>query len=125
LLGEASLLAQEQVHDPAAPHMLPRLAAEGQDVRVVATSFLQSVGQVGQAVEGPLVVDRAGQFDHAGYQPTGIDSNGPDGVSSPADNPAKLFYRFEDRHEAHACRSRASRTAPGSVWPGSAGVAQG
>ncbi len=70
------LLAQDQVHDPAPLHMLPRLAAMVQNVGVSAARFFQTVGQDGQAIEGPVLVDRLGQFKDAAAapgHPKGID----------------------------------------------------
>src|SRR5262245_59399267 len=55
----ASLLAQDQVHDPTATHMLTRLAAVVQDVRIGAASFFEGVSQHGEAVR----VERAGGQD--------------------------------------------------------------
>jgi hypothetical protein len=44
----ASLPPQDQVHDPAASYMLPRLAAMLEDVGVVAARFLKGVKQNAQ-----------------------------------------------------------------------------
>src|SRR5262249_33529804 len=52
-----SLLAQHQIHHPAAANVLARLSAMVQDFGVIATSLLESGGENGQAVEGTLIVD--------------------------------------------------------------------
>jgi hypothetical protein len=77
----ASLLAQEQVHDPAPSHMLARRAAVGQHVGVVTPSFVKGIGQLRHPVEGSVVLDRAGQSRHSGRQPSGIDSHRAEGVA--------------------------------------------
>src|SRR5262249_40658641 len=53
----ASFLSDQQIHDPTAPHMLPWLAAVGEDVEVVAPGLFEGVGQDRQAVKGPFLVD--------------------------------------------------------------------
>src|ERR1019366_3722730 len=73
--GTALLLAQNQVHDPAAPDVWPRPSAMAQDFLVVASGLLQGVGQLRHPVEGSLIVVRAGQFNDGGRQPSGIDGD--------------------------------------------------
>jgi hypothetical protein len=45
--GQKSGLAEEQIDDPAAAHVLARLPAVGQDVRVIAAGIFQRVGENG------------------------------------------------------------------------------
>jgi hypothetical protein len=49
---QVSAFAEQEVHHPAAAHMLPRLTAVVQDVGVVAASVFQCVGQDGKLAEG-------------------------------------------------------------------------
>src|ERR1700680_3675973 len=55
-LRHRSLLAQDEVHCPAAADMLTWLAAMGQNVGVVATGFFQRVGQNWHTIEDPFLV---------------------------------------------------------------------
>src|SRR4051794_16460753 len=55
-----SLLPQQEVHDPAAPHMLAGLSAVAEDVRVGAAGVFEGVRENGQVLEGAVVVDVAG-----------------------------------------------------------------
>src|SRR5436305_1032056 len=55
--GMRSLLAQQQVDDPAAADVRPGAATVRQDGLVVAAGVEQRVGQDGEAVEGALLVD--------------------------------------------------------------------
>jgi hypothetical protein len=59
-------LAQQEVHDPAAPDMRPRLSAVVEDLGVVAPGFFESFGQKRQALEGPFVVNRLGNGKDGG-----------------------------------------------------------
>jgi hypothetical protein len=83
---EGLLFTQQQIHDPASPHMLPLLAAVskatameqavvppplylaavGQDVGVATACFIQGIGKDGQAVESPLFVTTSGESDCGG-----------------------------------------------------------
>ncbi|MHB1426128.1 MAG: hypothetical protein ACYC3I_23440 [Gemmataceae bacterium] len=54
------LLPQDQVHDPAAPHMHSWLAAVGQHVGVMATGFFEDIGQDRHPVKGTILVDALG-----------------------------------------------------------------
>jgi hypothetical protein len=56
-------LAENQIHDPAAAHVLARLSAMVQDVGVVAAGFCQSVGEDRKAVKGAVFVDRRSNLD--------------------------------------------------------------
>src|SRR5262249_19486325 len=72
-------LAEDQVHDPAAADVLAALAAVGEDVGVGAAGVLEGVGQDRQVMEGPLVVDAAGDGRDGAVvprQPGGVDSDG-------------------------------------------------
>src|SRR6185437_11025043 len=56
-----SRLAQHEIDDPTAAHMLAGLTAVIQNVGVGAARFFQSVGQDGQTVESTLLVNRLSQ----------------------------------------------------------------
>ena len=73
--------------------MRPAAAQVAQDVGVGAAGLLQGVGQDGQAVEGPLLVDRRGEFgDRAALsrQPGGARGERPEGVADDAAEQAGL-----------------------------------
>jgi hypothetical protein len=55
-----SLLAQEEIDDPAAADVLPAVATVGEDVGVVAASVFERVGKDRQVPEDPLSVNRMG-----------------------------------------------------------------
>src|SRR5579884_400284 len=69
-LVTASLLAQNEIDNPTAAHMLSLLAAVIKDVGVCATGFFQSVCQYGQTVEGALIVDTLGQLRDGAVVPS-------------------------------------------------------
>jgi hypothetical protein len=59
--------------------MRPRPAAVVKDIGVVAPGLLEGVGQMRQAIEGLLVVDRMGELDHSAMvrsQPDRIEGDG-------------------------------------------------
>jgi hypothetical protein len=63
LFGGASTLAQQEIDDPAAAHMLAGLAAVIQDVSVEAARFFQGVGQDRKTIERSLLVNALGETD--------------------------------------------------------------
>src|SRR5262245_12044537 len=65
----ASLPPEQEVHDPAPPHMLARLAAVAEDLAVVAPRLLQRVREDRQAVERPLGVDPQRQLRDGAVAP--------------------------------------------------------
>ena len=75
------LLAEHQVHDPAAADVRPLAPAVAEDLLVGAAGVHQGVGQEGQAVEGPVLVDAAGQADGVGGPPAGVEGDGAEGVA--------------------------------------------
>jgi len=52
-----SLLPQQQINDPTAPHMRPTGAAVEEHIRVRAAVFLQRIGEDRHPVEGAVGVD--------------------------------------------------------------------
>ena len=62
-------LAQCQVYYPAPAEVRPLAAAVGQDFLAGAPGVHEGVGQQGQPVECPVVVERSGQPDHVDRAP--------------------------------------------------------
>src|SRR5262245_34073825 len=54
--------------------------AMGQNCCVAAISFLQGIGQSGQAVKGPVIVNGLAQVDHHWGEPGGIDGQRSEGL---------------------------------------------
>src|SRR5262245_20679873 len=59
-----SLLAEHRVERPAPPDVRPRRAQVAQQLRAGAAGLFQRVGQDGEAVEVPLLVDAAGETEN-------------------------------------------------------------
>src|SRR5262249_54890080 len=83
-----SLLAEQQIDDPAAANVRPLATAVVQDLGVGAASFLQGVGDQHQpcAVEVTagklaLLVSGLRQLRHGAAEPRGIAGNGSEGVA--------------------------------------------
>ena len=74
--------------------MLPRLAAVIQDVGVVAAGVFEGVGEDGQAVEGPFVIDGGGKGNDGGSEPDGIDGYGAERVAEDAAQAVTQPYKF-------------------------------
>jgi len=52
-----SLLPQQQINDPSAPHMRPTGAAVEEHFRVCASGFLQRIGEDRHPIEGAVGVN--------------------------------------------------------------------
>src|SRR5262249_15111079 len=89
-----SLPAQDQVHDPAPPDVLPRLPAVGQDGLVGAAGVFEGVGQDRQVVERPLIVDAASEGGDVLPEPAGFGGNGAERVAEGVAEQAGLSCLF-------------------------------
>jgi hypothetical protein len=58
-----------------------RLTTVSEDFGVIAACAFECIRQDGEAVESPILVNRAGQLDHFGRQPAGIGGDRPEGVA--------------------------------------------
>ena len=73
------LLAQDQVHNPAAPNMWPFASAMAQNVGVRAARFFESIGKNRHVLEAAFLVNGLGDFRDRAIvpsQPRRIDSHG-------------------------------------------------
>src|SRR4051794_35429953 len=66
-----SFLAEQEVHEPAAPGVRTRPPAVRQEGRVRTARLLQRVGEDGQVREGAVVVDGLRQLEHGRRHPFG------------------------------------------------------
>ena len=74
-------LAQQEVDHPAALEVPPRLTAMVEDIRVGATNGFEGIGKHRHPVERPLVINRLGEFEHAGCQPGWVWDHRSEGVA--------------------------------------------
>jgi hypothetical protein len=92
---ESLLLPQNQIHDPTAGKMLSWLAAVGQNVGVGAARLFRGIGQYGHYLESPLVVDAAGEGQHAWRPPNGVEGDGMEGITEDFPKQAGgILFRF-------------------------------
>src|SRR5205823_743354 len=85
---------QDQVERPAAADVVGGGAAVVEQLRLGAAGVFEGVGEDGQALEGRLVVQRAGQADDQAVvpgQPGGVDPDGPERVAGNVAEQAGLF----------------------------------
>src|SRR5262245_43156920 len=97
----ASLLAQQQVHNPASPDVWPWPPQVVEDFSIGAAGFLNGIGQNSHAgqIERPggevaVVVHRLGQFDHGPVvpcQPARVDGNRVEGVAEDVTENSRLM----------------------------------
>src|SRR5262249_31770930 len=83
-VGHDLPLAQQQVHDPAAPDVWAGATAMIEDVCVGTAGGFQGVGQDGQVVEGPVVVAGLGEPGDGAVppgEPGSGDGGGAEGVA--------------------------------------------
>src|SRR5262245_14366845 len=64
-----SPLVRQEVNDPAATDVRPRLATMFKNIPVETARFLQGIGHNGHGVEPLAVVDPTGQFQHSAVVP--------------------------------------------------------
>jgi hypothetical protein len=76
-----SLLAQDQIYDPAAADVRLRPAAVPQDGGVLAPGLFQGIGQDRHVLETPLLVQGPGQLHDGRRPPGGVEGDGPEGVA--------------------------------------------
>src|SRR5262249_22250587 len=76
-----SFLAENQINDPAAPHMFCWLAAVVQNVGVGAACLFESIGKNGHSVKGFFIIDGLSESGHVGCQPGSIDGDRTEGVA--------------------------------------------
>ena len=83
-----SLLAQDQIYDPAAPDVNPRASAVPQDGGVLAPGLLQGIGQHRKSLKGSVIVDALGEGQNFGCLPRRVKKMGMEGIAN--DFPYKL-----------------------------------
>src|SRR4051812_35115360 len=79
-----SFLPEQEIDDPAAPHMVPAATAVFEDGDVGAAGFFERVGQDRQISEAALIVNDLGEFgDGASVpdQPRRLDRSGTERVA--------------------------------------------